>query len=269
MFLFTTTRNGVAAKRVERELSVTYKTTWRMSHEIRKYMAARDSDDPLGGPGEVLEIDETMIGGKSPSTDGGRYAPNKACVVGMLEKDGELITRAVPNVKEHTLIPVVQACAARYARPHRRAPQLSARTFTLAANTCPSTLASLSTAGTCGTPRSSCLIGCCTASRARISGAELTNASHARFGIHVPKLDCYLQLVATVTLRSTLVGYILYPTHVGALSFTEGTELVLKFAEKLTVRAPLAARPQPNMDRKSLREAISAHFSKSLEYLAK
>jgi hypothetical protein len=113
MFLFTTTRNGVAAKRVERELSVTYKTTWRMSHEIRKYMAARDSDDPLGGPGEVLEIDETMIGGKSPSTDGGRYAPNKACVVGMLEKDGELITRAVPNVKEHTLIPVVQACAAR------------------------------------------------------------------------------------------------------------------------------------------------------------
>ena len=39
MFLFTTTRNGVAAKRVEREIGVTYKTAWRMCHEIRKYMA--------------------------------------------------------------------------------------------------------------------------------------------------------------------------------------------------------------------------------------
>ena len=51
MFLFTTTRNGVAAKRVEREIGVTYKTAWRMCHEIREYMATLDSDDPLGGPG--------------------------------------------------------------------------------------------------------------------------------------------------------------------------------------------------------------------------
>ena len=45
MFLFTTTRNGVAAKRVQREIGVTYKTAWRLCHEIRKYMAALDSDD--------------------------------------------------------------------------------------------------------------------------------------------------------------------------------------------------------------------------------
>lgn len=39
IFLFTTTRNGVAAKRVERELGVTYKTAWRMCHMVREYMA--------------------------------------------------------------------------------------------------------------------------------------------------------------------------------------------------------------------------------------
>lgn len=49
MFLFTMSRNGVAAKEVERQLGVTYKTAWRMCHEIRKYMASLDSDDPLGG----------------------------------------------------------------------------------------------------------------------------------------------------------------------------------------------------------------------------
>jgi transposase len=108
MFLFTTTRNGVAAKRVEREIGVTYKTAWRMCHEIRKYMAALDSDDPLGGPGEIVEIDETSIGGHAHGTDGGRYAGDKHVVLGMLEKGGELITRVVPNVKMHSLVPVVQ-----------------------------------------------------------------------------------------------------------------------------------------------------------------
>jgi hypothetical protein len=44
---------------------------------------------------------------------------------------------------------------------------------------------------------------------------------------------------------------------------------MLKYAEKLSVRAPLTARPQSNIDRKSLREAIASHFAKSFEYLAK
>jgi transposase len=96
MFLFCASRNGVAAKEVERQLGVTYKTAWRMCHEIRKYMAAQDSDDPLGGFGETVEVDETLIGG-SISGMGSGYKGNKTCVVGMLERDGELITRVVKS----------------------------------------------------------------------------------------------------------------------------------------------------------------------------
>ncbi|MEO7915977.1 MAG: IS1595 family transposase [Novosphingobium sp.] len=96
MFLFTTSRNGVAAKEVERQLGVTYKTAWRMCHEIRKYMASLDSDDPLGGPGSTVEIDETLIGG-SVSGKGSGYKGNKTCVVGMLERGGELVTRVVTS----------------------------------------------------------------------------------------------------------------------------------------------------------------------------
>jgi transposase-like protein len=107
MFLFTTTRNGVAAKRVQREIGVTYKTAWRMCHEIRKYMSALDTDDMLGGPGEVVEVDETFIGGRATGGKG-RYAGNKPVVLGMLEKGGELITRVVPNVKRESLLPIVQ-----------------------------------------------------------------------------------------------------------------------------------------------------------------
>ena len=95
MFQFCASRNGVAAKEVERQLGVTYKTAWRMCHMIREYMGALDSDDPLGGPGEVVEIDETLIGG-SVSGKGSGYKGNKTCVVGMLERGGELVTRVAP-----------------------------------------------------------------------------------------------------------------------------------------------------------------------------
>src|SRR6476619_2674271 len=89
MFLFCSTRNGVAAKRVERELGVTYKTAWRMCHEIRKYMTALDSDDPIGGVGEIVEIDETLVGGVVRGKGQGPHLENKSVVLGMLEKGGE------------------------------------------------------------------------------------------------------------------------------------------------------------------------------------
>lgn len=96
MHMFTTSRNGVAATEVQRVLGVTYKTAWRMCHEIRKYMGALDSDDPLGGPGEHVEIDETLIGG-SVSGKGSGYKGNKTCVLGMLERGGELVTKVVQS----------------------------------------------------------------------------------------------------------------------------------------------------------------------------
>jgi len=107
MFLFTSSRHGVAAKEVERQIGVTYKTAWRMCHEIRKYMASLDSDDPLGGPGETVEIDETLVGG-SVSGMGQGYKGNKTCVVGMLERGGELITRVAPRRTKEAMHALVQ-----------------------------------------------------------------------------------------------------------------------------------------------------------------
>lgn len=91
MYLFTTTRHGVSAKELQRQLSVTYKTAWRIGHEIRKYMGGVDGDAPLGGPGRDVEIDKTLIGGSVKGMGPG-YKGNKTCVVGMLERDGELVT---------------------------------------------------------------------------------------------------------------------------------------------------------------------------------
>ena len=56
IYLFTTTRHGVPAKELQRQLGVTYKCAWRIGHEIRKYMGSVDGDSGLSGH---VEIDET------------------------------------------------------------------------------------------------------------------------------------------------------------------------------------------------------------------
>ncbi len=38
IFLFSTSKNGVSAKELQRQIGVTYKTAWRMALQIRKLM---------------------------------------------------------------------------------------------------------------------------------------------------------------------------------------------------------------------------------------
>lgn len=102
MYLFTTSRHGVPAKELQRQLGVTYKTAWRMGHELRKYMAEVDGDPPLDGH---VEADETMVGGRRSGGKRGRGAPGKTTVLGMAERGGDIITRIVPDVRRATLEP--------------------------------------------------------------------------------------------------------------------------------------------------------------------
>jgi transposase-like protein len=95
MFLFCASRNGVAAKEVQRQLGVTYKTAWRMCNLIRKYMGQVDGDWPLGGHGDgddIVEVDKAFIGGRDALGQ-----DDKAVVLGMIERDGDVITRVVPD----------------------------------------------------------------------------------------------------------------------------------------------------------------------------
>ena len=118
MFLFTTSRNGVAAKEVERQLGVTYKTAWRMCHEIRKHMAIVDGDDTIGGLGVTVQIDETFVGGVVRTGRKGRALDNKTVVFGMMERGGSLVTHVVPDRKGGTLLPIVRATVKRPTEIH-------------------------------------------------------------------------------------------------------------------------------------------------------
>jgi len=124
MYLMTSTRCGISAKQIERELGVTYKTAWRMAHLIRHELMA-DDGTPLKG---TVEVDETYIGGKRRDGRTGRPGPgsSKVAVMGMAERSGRVIARKIPDAKGKTLIPLVnQHVMPRSIVLHRRMEALS------------------------------------------------------------------------------------------------------------------------------------------------
>src|SRR5947209_1405273 len=97
MYLMTSTRCGISAKQMERELGVTYKTAHRIMKKIRTELMTDECDEPLAGD---VEIDETFWGGKPRRPHGEarqirigpprppRKATNKTAVLGMVERGG-------------------------------------------------------------------------------------------------------------------------------------------------------------------------------------
>ncbi len=106
MHLIASTRCGISAKQLERELGVTYKTAWRMFHQIRDLMY----EDTAPFFGEV-EMDETYIGGKRRGTKRGRPGKDshKVPVAGVVQRGGKVAALVTKDTKKKTLMPIVEA----------------------------------------------------------------------------------------------------------------------------------------------------------------
>jgi len=101
MYLFTTSRHGVPAKELQRQLSVTYKTAWRMGHEIRKYLADVDGDSNMSGH---VEVDEMFVGGYKKDAMGGTH---KTVVFGMVQRGGDVISKVVDSRSKADTHPLI------------------------------------------------------------------------------------------------------------------------------------------------------------------
>jgi transposase len=115
IFLMTSTRCGISAKQLERELGVTYKTAWRMFNKIRNDLMTHE-ETPLSGP---VEADETFIGGKpreghyrimreqgiEPRSPQSRawHAARKQTVFGVVQRKGQVRAVVVPSSRAQVL----------------------------------------------------------------------------------------------------------------------------------------------------------------------
>jgi transposase len=110
MYMITSTRCGISAKQLGRELGVTYKTAWRIFNRIR-YSLGDSDGSPLMGK---VEMDESYFGGKDRnkqlSKRKGHAArwEDKTTVFGMVERKGRVIAKVVPTpAKSGDILPQV------------------------------------------------------------------------------------------------------------------------------------------------------------------
>jgi transposase-like protein len=73
---------------------------------IREAMRAAGAA-PIGGPGKVIESDETFIGGKKKNVHKGRPTPKKHAVHALVERGGEVRAKHVADVTAKTLREVI------------------------------------------------------------------------------------------------------------------------------------------------------------------
>jgi transposase-like protein len=106
IFLMASTRCGISAKQLEREIGVSNKTALRMFRQIRTLLSD-DAEPPLGGGTAPIEVDETYIGPRRKrGVPRGRPKPDstvKTAVFAAVERGGQVRARVVPDTKRVTL----------------------------------------------------------------------------------------------------------------------------------------------------------------------
>jgi transposase-like protein len=93
-FLFCASKKGVSAHQMHRLLDITHKSAWFMMHRLREaVMSAPGSEPPLGGPGQIVEADETELGKSPKSRSKGRKHNLK--FVSLIERGGKVRSRKI------------------------------------------------------------------------------------------------------------------------------------------------------------------------------
>ena len=106
IYLLTTSLKGQSSMKLHRDLKVTQKTAWFLSHRIRKTFAA--DNGPFSGP---VEVDETYMGGRRKNMSKskrekleGRGTVDKTAVVGIKDRDSnQVAAKVVKNADAETL----------------------------------------------------------------------------------------------------------------------------------------------------------------------
>lgn len=132
-YLMASSKKGYSAHQLHRTLGVTYKTAWFMAHRIREAMRAGGlSVPPMGGPGKIVEADETYFGnvdkmnrrttrtsGESFLKQGRRGGPaNKRPIVSLVERGGNVRSFHVAVANKENVTGIVRDNVHRETRLH-------------------------------------------------------------------------------------------------------------------------------------------------------
>lgn len=99
IYIFSMHKKGISSHQLGVDLGITQKSAWYMLHRIREAFGIDDSA-PMGGEGVLVEVDETIHGGKTTNMHNSKrkaiasgeaeWTDNKSTIFGCLERGGRL-----------------------------------------------------------------------------------------------------------------------------------------------------------------------------------
>jgi len=113
LYLFSSDKKGISSCQLARNIEITQKSAWFLLQRSRyTFKHPIFINDMLGNE---VEIDETFIGGKNKNRHWDKKVPNsqgrswkdKVPVLGILERNGNLITQVIPNTQQETIEPII------------------------------------------------------------------------------------------------------------------------------------------------------------------
>src|ERR1700686_3029432 len=107
LFLLSSSKKGMSTHQMHRMLDISYKSTWFMTHRLREAMRAGDLA-PMGGPGTIVEVDETFIGNKAYMPKRRGFA-HKHAVLSLVERGGKVRSFHVAGTTAAHLVPILRA----------------------------------------------------------------------------------------------------------------------------------------------------------------
>jgi len=109
--LLCASKKGFSSNQLHRTLGVTLKTAWFMSHRIREAMRTLGLE-PMGGDGEIVEIDETLFGkvdGAPKHIGHGQHHAWRNTVMTLVTRGGSARSFHVESHSIAQLLPIIRA----------------------------------------------------------------------------------------------------------------------------------------------------------------
>lgn len=101
LMMFSNAKSGIAAKTIQRDLEITYKTAWRMARLIRESLT--QPDEPLSG---IVESDMAFFGGRGKAGRNNEHLGDvfraKTKVFGAVERRGRIRAKVVKDGSART-----------------------------------------------------------------------------------------------------------------------------------------------------------------------